>query len=239
LLVVVTRQFNVHQVEGILFGSLLTITTADLVLLLIVGAAVVALLAREYNRLLLDSLSPPLASVAGASSAYLDYFFALVLAAAIVVSLKIIGALLVEALVVVPAAAARNVARSTHGYLAWSLAVALAAGVGGLALSTRYTVPTGAAVVLGASVCFFVTLVLGAVERGGLMALATSRKTVGTVTALIGLALVVHGLSESDAAATGGVFSRSLSDRQHEVFLGILLLVGGGAFFKLGWPARR
>src|SRR5471030_406148 len=80
LLVALTRQFNVHQVESLLF----------------------------------DSLSPPLARTAGAEPAYLEYFFALLLALSIVVSLKIIGALLVEALVVVPAAAARNVARGTR-----------------------------------------------------------------------------------------------------------------------------
>ena len=116
------------------------------------------LLVREYNHLLLDSLSPPLATVAGAEPAYLEYFFALLLTLSIVVSLKIIGALLVEALVVVPAAAARNVARGTRGYLIWSVAVAFLAGVGGLGVSTRFVVPTGGAVVLAMSAIFFLTL---------------------------------------------------------------------------------
>jgi zinc transport system permease protein len=131
LLVAVTRQFNVHQVEAILFGSLLTVTDSDLLLLLAVGVVVMVLLAREYNHLLLDSLSPPLAGVEGSDSRFLDYFFAFLLALSIVVSLKIIGALLVEALVVVPAAASRNVARSARGYLAWSVVVAFVAGAGG------------------------------------------------------------------------------------------------------------
>src|SRR5207237_5640913 len=61
LLVAVTRQFNVHQVEAVLFGSLLTVTDGDLLLLLFVGVGVLLLLARAYNHLLLDSLSPPLA----------------------------------------------------------------------------------------------------------------------------------------------------------------------------------
>lgn len=158
LLVALTRQFNVHQVESVLFGSLLTVTDADLLLLVVVGALVGALLLREYNRLLLDSLNPPLAGVAGASSVYLDYFFAVLLTISIVVSLKIIGALLVEALVVVPAAAARNVAGSTRGYLVWSIVAAFVAGLGGLAVSTRLMVPTGGAVVLGVSAIFFLTL---------------------------------------------------------------------------------
>src|SRR5476649_314618 len=165
LLVAVTRQFNVHQVESVLFGSLLTVTDSDLALLLAVGIFVAVLLVREYNHLLLDSLSPPLATVAGAEPAYLEYFFALLLTLSIVVSLKIIGALLVEALIVVPAAAARNVARGTRGYLIWSVAIAFVAGAGGLGVSTRFLVPTGGAVVLVVTALFFLTLAARAILR--------------------------------------------------------------------------
>jgi zinc transport system permease protein len=165
LLVFLTRQFNVHQVESVLFGSLLTVTDGDLAMLVAVGIFVGVMLLREYNHLLLDSLSPPLAKVAGAEPAFLEYFFALLLTLSIVVSLKIIGALLVEALVVVPAAAARNVATGTRSYLAWSIAVALLAGAGGLGISTRLLVPTGGAVVLAVSGIFFVTLVAGRLVR--------------------------------------------------------------------------
>jgi zinc transport system permease protein len=165
LLVALTRQFNVHQVESVLFGSLLTVTDGDLLLLLIVGVLVSVLLVREYNKLLLDSLSPPLARVSGADSAFLEYFFAILLTLSIVVSLKVIGALLVEALVVVPAAASRNVARSARSYLIWSVLVAFFAGAGGLGVSTKLLVPTGGAVVLAVSAIFFVTLGLGALAR--------------------------------------------------------------------------
>jgi zinc transport system permease protein len=165
LLVALTRQFNVHQVESVLFGSLLTVTDADLLLLVVVGLLVAILLVREYNKLLLDSLSPPLASVSGADSAFLEYFFAVILTVSIVVSLKVIGALLVEALVVVPAAAARNVAGSTRSYLAWSIVVAFLAGAGGLGISTKLLVPTGGAVVLAVSGIFFITLAAGVYAR--------------------------------------------------------------------------
>jgi zinc transport system permease protein len=167
LLVAVTRRFNIHQVESAMFGSLLTVTDGDLALLVCAGALVLVLLAREYNGLLLDSLSPALAGVEEVDSAYVEYLFAVLLTIAIVVSLKVIGALLVEALVVVPAAAARNLARSTRGYLLWSVAVAFLAGVGGLGISTRLLVPTGGAVVLALSLLFFVTLGLGAIRSRG------------------------------------------------------------------------
>jgi zinc transport system permease protein len=169
LLVLLTRQFNVHQVESVLFGSLLTVTDGDLLLLVVVGVVVGVLLVREYNHLLLDSLNRPLASVAGARSIYLEYFFAVLLTLSIVVSLKIIGALLVEALVVVPAAAARNVANSTRSYLIWSIAVAFFAGAGGLAVSTKFLVPTGGAVVLAVSAIFFVTLAVRSMRRRSVM----------------------------------------------------------------------
>jgi zinc transport system permease protein len=158
LLVAVTRRFNIHQVEAVMFGSLLTVTDTDLALLAVAGVGVAALLAREYNDLLLDSLSPPLAAVEGVDSGYVEYLFAVLLTTAIVVSLKVIGALLVEALVVVPAAAARNLARGTRGYLLWSIGLAFLAGAGGLAISTRLPVPTGGAVVLALSLLFFLTL---------------------------------------------------------------------------------
>jgi zinc transport system permease protein len=165
LLVAVTRSFNIHQVESAMFGSLLTVTDGDLALLVFAGVLVCLLLAREYNGLLLDSLSPPLAGLVEVDSAYVEYLFAVLLTVAIVVSLKVIGALLVEALVVVPAAAARNLARSTRGYLLWSVGVAFLAGAGGLGISTRLLVPTGGAVVLALSLLFFVTLAVGSALR--------------------------------------------------------------------------
>ncbi len=166
LIVAVTRRFNIHQVESVMFGSLLTVTDADLLLLLVVGLAAGALLAANYNGLLLDSVNTPLARSRGVPSAYLDYAFAVALTIAVVVSLKIIGALLVEALVVVPAAASRNVSRSVRSYLAFSVLIAFLAGVGGLGISTRFEVPAGGAVVLALSALFFATLALGALRRG-------------------------------------------------------------------------
>jgi zinc transport system permease protein len=165
LLVAVTKRFNIHQIEAVMFGSLLTVTDADLALLLALALVVTGILAWHYNALLLDSLSPPLARVSGVPSAALEYLFIVLLTLAIVVSLKIIGALLVEALVIVPAASGRNLAHDMRGYLAWSVLTAEAAGLGGLALSTRFLVPSGGAVVLALAVLFFLTLVIGRVLR--------------------------------------------------------------------------
>lgn len=164
LLVAVTKRFNIHQLEAVMFGSLLTVTDGDLALLLGAAIVVAVALAWIYNGLLLDSVDPALAHVAGRSTAFLDYFFVLLLTAAIVVSLKVIGALLVEAMVVVPAAAARNLARSARSYLAISVLTALGAGIAGLFVSSRFLVPSGGAVVLALSAAFFVTLTISTVR---------------------------------------------------------------------------
>jgi zinc transport system permease protein len=161
VLVAATRSFNVHQIEAVMFGSLLTITDRDLVLLLALGTVLGAAVALAYNTILADSLSPPVAAARGAPTTFVDYGFVVIVTVAITVSLKVIGALLVEAMVVVPAAAARNVARSTRGYLAWSIVIAAVSGLGGLFISTAWRVPTGGAIVLALSVCFFVTLPIG------------------------------------------------------------------------------
>ena len=164
LLVAVAKRFNIHQIEAVMFGSLLTVTDADLALLLGVGVLVAIALAWIYTRLLLDSVESSLARVGGAPTVLYDYLFVVLLTAAIVVSLKVIGALLVEAMVVVPAAAARNLARGARSYLLLSVVIAWLAGVGGLFLSSRVLVPSGGAVVLFLSFAFFLTLGLAGVR---------------------------------------------------------------------------
>ncbi|HEY4221844.1 MAG TPA: metal ABC transporter permease, partial [Myxococcota bacterium] len=156
LLVLVTRKFNIHQIEGVLFGSLLTVSDTDLVVLVVIGGVAAGALFTLYNRLLLDSISSPLAHVQRISTSRIDYVFVLLLTAAIVVSLKIIGALLVEAFVIVPAAAARNVATSARSSFVIGIGIAFISGIAGISLSAVSQVPTGGAVVLAMTALFFV-----------------------------------------------------------------------------------
>lgn len=165
LLVAATRRFNIHQIEGVMFGSVLTLTDRDLVLVLVLGAILGVIVALRYNASLLDSLSPPVARASGVDTVLMDYGFVVLMTVAITIALKVIGALLVEAMIVVPAAAARNVATSVRGYLGWSIALAAIAGLAGLAMSTLWRVPSGGAIVLALTGLFFVTLVVGAITR--------------------------------------------------------------------------
>lgn len=158
LLVAVTKRFNIHQIQAVMFGDILTVTEADLAVIAGVGLLVAGLLWRWYNDIVFAAFDAELAESDGVQAAFVEYLFVVVLTLAIVASLKIIGALLVEALVVVPAAAAKNLARGMRGYLAWSVAIALAGSLAGLLLSDAFPVPSGGAIVLALAVLFFLTL---------------------------------------------------------------------------------
>ena len=165
LLVAVTKRFNIHQIEALMFGSLLTVTRSDLIVLaaLLVGTALLA--HRAWNAWVLDSAAAPLAPAHLRDRAWLDYLFVVVLTAAIVASLKVIGAPLVEAMVVIPAAAGRQLATSLRGHVAWSVAIALLGGIAGLELSCRFPVPSGGAVILALFALFLFACALGAWRR--------------------------------------------------------------------------
>lgn len=148
-----------------MFGNLLGVRPVDLAILAGVGVMVLLVIARWYNQILFGALDPSLAGAAGVRTAFLEYLFVAVLTAAIVASLKIIGALLVGALVVVPAAAAKNLASTMKGYLWWSVAIATSGSVGGLFLSSAFPVPSGGAIVLALSGLFFLTMAVGWARR--------------------------------------------------------------------------
>lgn len=160
MLVLVTRQFNVHQIEAILFGSLITLKDADLLLLAGVGLAAAAAGWWLNNRTMLVSLNPAMAKVRGHDPVLLDYVFITVLTAVVVSSLKLVGALLVLVLVVVPAAGAQNLARGLRCFFWLSVVFATISSVAGLVLSGIWPVPTGAAIVLVATVLFYLTVLL-------------------------------------------------------------------------------
>lgn len=165
LLVAVTKRFNIHQLEAVMFGSVLTVTAGDNALMGAVGLAALVAVGFLYNRLMLQSVDPSLARAAWGDGGHSEYLFIVALTLALVVSTKVMGALMVEAMVLLPAVAARQLARSLTAIVGLSIAIALFAGLGGLALSAAVYVPSGAAIVLVLSGCFFMAFALGRLRR--------------------------------------------------------------------------
>ncbi|MBI2571090.1 MAG: metal ABC transporter permease [Candidatus Schekmanbacteria bacterium] len=179
LLVAVTQRFNIHQVEALLFGSVVTVTESDLLFLLGVAVMTVLVIGPMFNGLFLSSVDPELAAARRINVARNDYFFLMMLTAVIVASAKVIGALMVEALVIVPAAIARNVAGSLRAYCVWSCVFACVGTQGGLLLGSFVPVPTGAAIVLVLAGLFGVTFVVSMATAAAARARGRAREAAG------------------------------------------------------------
>jgi len=160
MLVLVTKQFNIHQVESVLFGSLITLSDKDLLILLINAALATVIGLKIFNRSMLVSFNPVVARSRGFNPVLLDYLFVSVLTMVVVASLKLAGSLLVLVLIVVPAAGAQNIASSLKSFFWISTGLSTASTVFGLLLSGYLPVPTGGCIVLVSSVIFYGTLLL-------------------------------------------------------------------------------
>jgi len=158
LLVAVTKRFNVHQLEAAMFGSVLTVTWTDCAVLGVALLGTMAALWRFHDAWVLDGLDGRLAAAHRLPSAALEYGLAVLLTLVIVASVKVLGALMVEAMLLVPAAAGRNVSRSLAGLTWASVGIATLSGAGGVLVSARVNAPSGAAIVLALAACFVLTL---------------------------------------------------------------------------------
>jgi len=156
LLLMLAGKINVHILENVLFGSVLTVSAQDLVVLGIVAVLVLALALPLYNRIMLASFNPQLAAVRGVAVKTLDYLFVVLVTLVTVASVKVIGAILVGALLVIPAAAARLVSQSLKGFFFISVLIATLSTLLGILLPIvcDLPVPSGAAIILVAGICF-------------------------------------------------------------------------------------
>jgi zinc transport system permease protein len=160
MMIVVTSQFNIHQVEGILFGSLITLNDMDLITLSAASVLVGIFFALNFNRVMLGGFNPILAKARGLSPVFQEYVFVMLMTIVVVASLKLIGALLVLVLIVVPAAGAQNIVRNLRQFVWVSMIFSTISTTLGLLLSGLLPIPSGAVIVLVSSVLFYGSLLL-------------------------------------------------------------------------------
>ena len=159
-LMIMSRGGGFNKFSSFLIGDVLSITVEDLQGLL--GVVVVVLLgwAVLFNRLLVLSINSAFARSRGISTFWVESLFAALLAVVVSVSIQWVGILIINALLVLPAAAARNVTNSVKSYQLLSVAIALTAGVSGLLLAYYCNMAAGATIVVLSALIFFVTLLL-------------------------------------------------------------------------------
>lgn len=147
-----------------LIGDILTVQPEEIALLGCVLIAVLLVWGLFFNRFLLTSINGDLAASKNIREGALQKIFVILVAVLVTVSIKWVGVLIINSLLVLPAASARNVARSMRSYHAWSVGVSMFSGVTGLILSYYLGTAAGGTIVLVAAVVFAVTFLAGMVS---------------------------------------------------------------------------
>jgi len=150
-LAVVSRDRNVaRNVQQFLYGDILTIGNADIWAMIALFAVLMIFQAHGYNRMLYIGLNPVLAEAHRVRVAVYQYVYAGLLSLVVILSVWAVGVLLVTAMLIVPAATARNFARSAGGMLWWALLVSSTSAMTGLLISAQdwARTATGATIIL-------------------------------------------------------------------------------------------
>lgn len=148
------------DINSYLFGDLLAVGGGDLLLIALVGAAILFLLLRYWDPLLAVTVHPELAEVEGLPVTRLRLLQMMMMAALVAVAMKVVGVLLVTALLIIPANIARPWAATPERMALLAAVAGIVAVIGGMALSLWLDTPTGASVVACSALVFPLSLAL-------------------------------------------------------------------------------
>ena len=154
---VVSRNKNVaRNVQKFLYGDILTISDSDIWVMIALFVVLLVFQAYGYNRMLYVGLNPTLAQTHTVRVAAYQFIYAALLSLVVIFSVWAVGVLLVTAMLIVPAAAARNFARSAGSMIWWAVLISITSAVTGLLISAQNwaRTSTGATVIL-VSFCWF------------------------------------------------------------------------------------
>ena len=165
-IVLLSATGNFARYQKYLIGDILSITPQEILLLAVVAAGAATLWVAMYNKMLLANLHRTLAKSRGIRVFATEQLFALLTALIVTIAIRWTGLLIINALLVPPAAAARFVTRSSRGYLLVAILISLLSSVVGLAASYYLGAASGATIVLVNGAIFLICLVAGTLQRG-------------------------------------------------------------------------
>ena len=167
-LAVVSRDRSVaRDLQMFLYGDILTIGPAEVGWIALLFVVLMVFQVVAFNRLIYVGINPGLATAHRVPARLYQYVFAALLSLVVIVSVWAVGVFLVTAMLIVPAATARHLARSAAGAFWWALVVAETSAVAGLLISAEpwARTATGATVVLVSAVWFLVSALVGGLRR--------------------------------------------------------------------------
>ena len=159
-LVLMSLNGNFNSFSSYLVGDLLSITGSEILLLFSVFVLIIILWSFIFNKLLIVSINSSLARSRGFNTLFIEMLFTITIAVIVTITVSWVGLLIINSLLVLPAAAARNISKNVRQYHFYSVIISLLSGIIGLVLSYYLNTITGATIALIASGFFFITLLL-------------------------------------------------------------------------------
>ena len=153
------------DLSSYLFGDILAVTPMDLGFIWGGAVIVLGLLVWRWQALLTATLSEDLAHASGLNPDRERLVLTLALALVVAVALKIVGALLIAAMLIIPAAAARAVSRTPEAMAVIASVIGALACLAGLSLSLWQDTPAGPSIVSAAAICFAAAAIISAFRR--------------------------------------------------------------------------
>lgn len=159
-LVLLTKNGNYTQISNYLVGDILNILPSEIIFLLIVGIVILLFWVFCFNKLLGISVNTTLAKSKGIPVKLLENIFVVLIAVIVMISIKWVGILIINSLLILPAAASRNISKNMRQYHLWAVVFSVVSGILGLVVSYYNGVSTGPTIVLISSVIYFITFAM-------------------------------------------------------------------------------
>jgi zinc transport system permease protein len=159
-LAIMSKYGGVSKYTSYLIGDILSISINELSILAIISVLVIILWINIFNKLLAVSTNKALAKTKGINPVIIENIFAILTAIIVMLSIKWIGVLLINALIVIPAAASRNISNNMKSYTLNAILIAVLSGILGLILSFILEIATGPTIVVVSATVYLITFIL-------------------------------------------------------------------------------
>lgn len=159
-LTILTTSGSFNQYSNILVGDILSINWNEIVYLFITFVIVIVLWYYLFNKIHSISINTSLAQSKKINVMVIDNIFAILIAIVVMVSIRWIGILLINSLLILPAASSRNIAKNMRQYHLFAVIISMFSGLSGLIISYYHNIPTGPMIVIIAGIIYFVTFIV-------------------------------------------------------------------------------
>lgn len=158
-LVILSVGGGFSKYSSYLIGDILSVTSSEILILAVTLVCVTIIWAFIYNKLTLVSINRELAASRGVRVALIENIFVVLVAVVVMLSIKWVGVLLINSMLILPAACARNFSTNSRQYLFSSVGISLVAGLGGVIASFYLNTSAGATIVLISAILFFISYI--------------------------------------------------------------------------------